>query len=64
MPTPPLGLNDAKKLESAVADTQLLGTPRQVELAHKFATEYATNKCADAEDLLSDLRNALRQELS
>ena len=55
--TTPLGPEDAKKIESAIADIQFLGTPRQIELARKFATEYATNKRADLEELLSDLRN-------
>jgi hypothetical protein len=60
---PPLGPEDSKGIESAIADIQLLGSPNQVQLAHKFVTEHAANKTADIEGLLSDLRNDLRGEL-
>jgi hypothetical protein len=49
--------------ESAIADIQLFGTKRQVELAQKIATEFAKNKTVSLNDLLSDLREDLRKLL-
>lgn len=50
-------------IESAVADIQLFGTPKQVEMARRFAEEFAKNRSAALDSLLSDLRESLRTEL-
>jgi len=49
--------------ESAIADIQLLGSPRQVSLARQFAIEIATKRTSSLDDLLFDLRQSLRAEL-
>jgi len=51
------------QLESAVADVQLLGTPKQAELAAQFGIDIAKNGVAYMDDLLRDLRDSLRSEL-
>jgi hypothetical protein len=51
------------KLESAVADIQLFGTPRQVELVQAFTAQIAATGSAQMDDLLQDLRQDLRSEL-
>lgn len=53
----------AEELERAIADLQLFGTPEQITLARKFATELGTTGEADMDDLLNELRNSLRSEL-
>lgn len=53
----------AEELEQAIADLQLFGTPKQIQLARKFATDLGTTQEADMDDLLNELRNSLRQEL-
>lgn len=50
-------------LESAIADIQLFGTPKQVEMAKRFADEFAKNRSASLDELLFDLRETLRAEL-
>jgi hypothetical protein len=55
--------SETAKLESAVADIQLLGSSRQVELVQHFAREFAARKTASLDDLLRDLRRDLRAEL-
>ena len=50
-------------LEEAVSDIQLLGSPRQVEMATAFARKFAEDQRADTERLLEDLRASLRREL-
>ncbi|HLX96539.1 MAG TPA: hypothetical protein VKU37_12415 [Verrucomicrobiae bacterium] len=54
---------DSSKLESAVADIQLFGTSRQVELVQTFTTKIAADGSASMDDLLQDLRQDLRIEL-
>lgn len=49
--------------ESAIADIQLLGSPKQVELARRFALEMAQNRTALLDPLVNDLRCSLREEL-
>jgi hypothetical protein len=56
---PPYSLD----IESAVADIQLFGRPDQVNAAQKFAQEMAQQHKASLDDLLSSLRNDLRDEL-
>lgn len=50
-------------LEEAISDIQLLGSPRQVEIATAFARAFAQDQQADTEPLLEDLRASLRREL-
>ena len=50
-------------LESAVADIQLFGSNRQIELAYQFMEDFVKNGHADLDDLLDDLRRDLRHEL-
>ena len=54
----------AAKLESAVADIQLFGSPEQVELARAFARDFAANRTASVERLMASLRNDLRHKLA
>jgi hypothetical protein len=49
--------------ESAIADIQLFGTKRQVELAQHIAKEFAINKTVLLDPLLSNLREDLRKLL-
>jgi hypothetical protein len=51
--------------ESAIADIQLLGTPKQVELAQAVARAVADNpdQGASMNELLFDIRQSLRAEL-
>ena len=53
----------SSRLESAIADIQLLGTPKQVEMAKRFAIDFAQNRTASLDELLFDLRATLRAEL-
>ena len=53
----------AKDLERAIADIQLFGTPRQIELACKVAEDFAKTGSADLGELLEILRKDLREEL-
>lgn len=52
------------KLETAIADIQLLGTQKQIELAQQFADQMAQTGSGDALELLIQLREDLRKELS
>jgi hypothetical protein len=56
--------SDARAFEKAVADIQLLGSKRQVELATELAGEMATESRADPDPLLRLLRDDLRREMS
>ena len=51
------------EIETAIADIQLFGTNRQIELAQQFAEEIARNKESSALDLLVLLGEDLRKEL-
>ncbi len=51
------------EIETAIADIQLFGTNRQIELAQQFAEEIARNKESSTLDLLVLLREDLRKEL-
>jgi hypothetical protein len=53
----------ADELEQAIADVQLFGTPRQVELAQQFANDLGNSQTAQLDELLLELRNSLRSEL-
>lgn len=50
-------------IETAIADIQLFGTKRQIELAQQFAKEIARNKESSTLELLILLREDLRKEL-
>jgi hypothetical protein len=58
------GHDDARALESAIADIQLLGSPEQVRLARNFALEFADGGSASLDPLLESLRLDLRKELA
>lgn len=51
------------QIESAIADIQLLGSPRQVSLARQFTQDMATQHGASLDNLIADLRHSLRAEL-
>ncbi len=55
---------NARALESAVADIQLLGSDAQVRRAREFAQKFAAEKTAVLDDLLESLRRDLRKELN
>lgn len=57
------GNDHLKIFESAIADIQLLGSPRQVNLARQFAIGMSEDSTAPLDDLISDLRQSLRHEL-
>lgn len=59
----PFSKETARALESAIADIQLFGTPKQVGLAEEFAVGYAENRRHPIQPLLAELRNDLRREL-
>ena len=52
------------QLEDAIANIQLFGTKRQVELARKFIAEFEHTNHADITPLLKNLRDDLRNELN
>jgi hypothetical protein len=54
---------DPSMFESAIADIQLFGTARQVELVQALIAEFATEGGAMMDDLIQDLRRDLRAEL-
>ena len=56
-------LTDLQRIESAVADIQLFGTPSQVRLAQAIVTEFATTKSSSLDAILTELRKDLRAEL-
>jgi hypothetical protein len=56
-------LSTTADLESAIADIQLFGTPKQVEMALNIAQEIVDKQDALIDDLLFDLRETLRSEL-
>lgn len=56
-------LNTVESIERPIADIQLFGTLKQIELAQKVANEMATDKKGNLNDLLEELRQDLRKEL-
>lgn len=56
-------VEQAEAMESAIADIQLFGTPRQVQLVQDFALQIAETGGASIDDLLVSLRADLRAEL-
>jgi hypothetical protein len=55
---------NARDLEQAIADIQLLGSREQVLLAQNFAAAFAQNGTAPLDPLLISLRTELRSELN
>ncbi len=51
------------EFESAIADIQLFGNDKQIELAIKASNEFAYGKSTDLGDLLESLRRELRKEM-
>jgi len=54
----------AKDIEMAIADIQLFGTRKQIELAQGFSEAYAKGHEGSVDELLDDLRIDLRTELN
>ena len=54
----------ADELEQAVGDLQLFGTPEEIRLVQKVATDMGTAQEAELDSLLNELRNGLRKELA
>lgn len=52
-----------KNFEKAIADIQLFGTLRQIQLSRDIAINFARNKSVNCDLLLEDLRGDLRKEL-
>jgi hypothetical protein len=57
------GSEHIAKIESALADIQLLGTPEQVALAQNFMMEFSKTRNGTFDPLLRSLRQTLRHEL-
>ena len=57
------GSEHIAKIESALADIQLLGTPEQVTLAQDFMMKFSENGTGTFDALLRSLRQTLRHEL-
>lgn len=60
----PKEFNNDLELESAIADIQLFGTARQVQLAQQFALDIANKSMASTDELIKDLRKDLRNKLN
>lgn len=56
-------INQLKNFEKAIADIQLFGTLRQIQLSRDIAINFARNKSVNCDLLLEDLRGDLRKEL-
>jgi hypothetical protein len=57
------GAEHLKNMESALADIQLFGSKKQVQLVEDFASEFAQANLASLDPLLNSLRQDLRKEL-
>jgi hypothetical protein len=53
----------ALAFESAVADIQLLGTPKEIEATLKYLRDHASSEAAEINHLLRLLCDDLRKEL-
>jgi hypothetical protein len=60
----PLTEEVAPEFEKAIADIQLFGTPKQVELAQTFAVGFAEKGTHSLDPLMNELRQELRKELT
>ena len=52
-----------KNFEKAIADIQLFGTLKQIQLSREVAINFSRNKSVNCNLLLEELRNDLREEL-
>jgi hypothetical protein len=59
----PITSETAPDFEKAIAEIQLFGSAKQVELAQQFSDGMARNKTHSLDPLLADLRRSLREEL-
>ncbi|MBI3137593.1 MAG: hypothetical protein HYZ15_03305 [Sphingobacteriales bacterium] len=50
-------------IENSIADIQLFGTPKQIELAGRVISNLVKDKNANLDELLEELRQDLRKEL-
>ena len=57
-------VNAVEYVEKPIADIQLFGTKKQIELAIKIANELATTRGTNLIELLTELRQDLRRELN
>jgi hypothetical protein len=51
-------------LETAIADIQLFGSPKQIDLAIQFVENFVNTKTGSLDELLNELRQSLRNELN
>lgn len=58
------GVNAIEYVERPIADIQLFGTKKQIELTLKIATELAETRGTNLIELLTELRQDLRRELN
>ena len=54
----------AFEAEKAIESIQLLGTPRQIELAQQLVAEFAEHQEIDWKPMLLELRESLRRDLN
>ncbi len=57
-------VNAVEYVEKPIADIQLFGTKKQIELAIKIANELAETRGTNLIELLTELRQDLRRELN
>jgi len=58
------GVDTVEYVEKPIADIQLFGTKKQVEMTIKLATELAETRGTNLIELLTELREDLREELN
>src|SRR6218665_822827 len=58
------GVDTIEYLEKPIADIQLFGTIKQIEIAQKFADSLVNNQEGNLIELLEELRQDLRKELN
>ena len=56
-------IDNEEYLEKPLADIQLFGTKKQIQLAHSLAIDIVQTQNADLTPLLNELRKDLRKEL-
>tara|TARA_R110001583_G_scaffold170199_1_gene323557 strand:- start:261 stop:686 length:426 start_codon:yes stop_codon:yes gene_type:complete len=54
---------NAVECENAIADIQLFGSLKQIELAEKYTKEISNEGSADLTEIIKELRQSLRSEL-
>src|SRR5690606_39119543 len=58
------GINPVEYVEKPIADIQLFGTKKQINLTIKIANELAEKRGTNLIELLTELREDLRKELN